>query len=238
MQCVILAGGLGSRMKRYTTQLPKSLIPVHGHPFLKWQLTLLEKNKINNVLLCIGYQGQSIQDYIQKNSFHSFDIHFSNEGNDLRGTGGALRLAIEQGLIQDTFFLLYGDSYLPTDFLPIWRHFEKRSENALMTLLQNKEQWIPSNVCFDGQRVTMYSKESEKPKPPCMTYVDYGLSLFRRDFIKNYIPPNEKVDLSTILKIVSAKKELAGYEVFERFYEIGSEIGLQEFEKHLRATSF
>ena len=228
MQCVILAGGVGTRMKPWTDQIPKALIPVDGTPFLKYQLDYLASQGIDEVLLSIGYKGELIREFIQKIPRKDLKIEFVDEGKDLRGTGGALRLAFEKEKLQKNFFLMYGDSFLPIDFNPVWKRFLQGPEPALMTVVRNDERWDKSNACFDGNRVTLYKKGLSQ-KPPEMRYIDYGLSALQRSVVTDQIPSSKLSDLADLFHRLSRDGRLAGYEIHQRFFEIGSPQGLSDF---------
>jgi len=230
MQCVILAGGAGTRMQALAKGLPKSLIPIKNRPFLHYQLNSLARQGIKNILLCVGYGADQIERYAEDGRTWGLQITYAREGNDLRGTGGALRLAYDQGRLQPVFFVLYGDSYLPVDFLPVWNYFETRTEPALMTVLKNEGRWDKSNARFDGQKITCYDKGDPAPD---MAYIDYGLSVLRAEAVDQAIPPRSVYDLSDLFHKFSERGKLAGYEVTARFYEIGSPEGLEDFEKYL-----
>ncbi len=232
MQCVILAGGLGTRMKSYAQEVPKSLIDAAGKPFLQHQLDYLSRQGVDSILLSIGYKGEMIRDYLRAHPPENMVVEYVDEGQKLRGTGGALRLAFDRGKLQARFFLLYGDSFLPIHFAPVWRRFEEGPEPALMTVLLNDGQWDASNACFDGRRVTLYQKGLEAQKPSEMRYIDYGLSALNRSVVEEEIPAAQRTDLSDVLHRLSRRGDLAGYEVHERFFEIGSPEGLKDFVKY------
>jgi NDP-sugar pyrophosphorylase family protein len=229
MQCVILAGGIGTRMKSYTDQIPKALIPVAGKPFLSYQLDYLATQGVKEVLLSIGYKGEMIRDHIDRNPPKGLQVNWVDEGKELRGTGGALRLALEQGKLQSHFYILYGDSFVPIDFRPVARRFEEGPEQALMTVVKNEGQWDESNACFDGRRITLYQKGLGAKKPPEMRYIDYGLSMLRREVVEREIPSGQKSDLAEVFHRLSRQGALAGFEVHSRFFEIGSPQGLADF---------
>ena len=116
MQCVILAGGLATRMRPLTENFPKALLPAGDHPFIHYQLAWLARHGVDEVILCLGYQGALIRDYVGSGSAWGLRVSYTDEGKDLRGTAGALRLCFDQNLLADTFLLTYGDSFLPIDF--------------------------------------------------------------------------------------------------------------------------
>jgi NDP-sugar pyrophosphorylase family protein len=223
MQCVILAGGLGTRMRPLTDTIPKTLLPVRGRPFAWYQLEWLARHGVTEVVYCIGHQGDQIRRYWESQPSPVASLRFVDEGQQLRGTAGALRLALAEGVLDESFFVLYGDSFLPIDFKPIWSAFQSGHAPALMTVLRNEGLWDSSNVVYSNGLVTLYQKRSANPQ---MIYVDYGLSAFRRPVIEQSTDP----DLSTLFHQLSIAGNLAGYEVMERFYEIGSPQGLRDLE--------
>src|SRR5580693_5328456 len=108
MQCVILAGGLGTRMRPLTDACPKTLLPVRGRPFAYHQLHWLAGQGITEVVYSIGHQGELIRRYWELERAPVSRIRYVDEGRQLRGTAGALRLALEQGVLDERFFVIYG----------------------------------------------------------------------------------------------------------------------------------
>src|SRR5271166_2412841 len=177
MQCLILAGGLGTRMRPLTDTCPKTLLPVRGRPFAYHQLHWLASQGIDDVIYCIGHQGSMIRQYWESEPKPIRSIRYVDEGEKLRGTGGALRLAHQQGVLDESFLVIYGDSFLPVDFTSIWRAFHAGELPALMTILRNQGRWDRSNVIYENGRLILYDKQPD----PRMKHIDYGLSAFRRD---------------------------------------------------------
>src|SRR4051812_12713731 len=99
MQCVILAGGLGTRMLPLTELRPKTLLPVAGRPFAWHQMRWLAKQGIDDVVYCIGHQGEQIRRYWASEAAPVRSLRYVDEGTALRGTGGALRLAMQEGVL-------------------------------------------------------------------------------------------------------------------------------------------
>jgi MurNAc alpha-1-phosphate uridylyltransferase len=227
LQCVILAGGLGTRMRPLTDACPKTLLPVRGHPFAYHQLHWLAAQGITEVVYSIGHQGDLIRGYWDHEPWPVSRIRYVDEGQRLRGTAGALRLARERGVLDERFFVIYGDSFLPVEFGPIWRAFQSSGLPALMTVLRNEGRWERSNVIYEPGRVMLYDKAAA----PGLQYIDYGLSCFRRDLFDDPGPS----DLAVLFRELSISGRLAAFEVHQRFYEIGSTAGLRDFEQYLDA---
>ena len=225
MQCVILAGGLGTRMRPLTETCPKTLLLAGGRPFAYHQLQWLAAQGITEVIYSIGHYGDMIQRYWREEASPVPSIRYVDEGEQLRGTAGALRLAREQGVLEKSFFVIYGDSFLPVEFGPVWRAFQASNQPALMTVLRNEGRWDRSNVMYESGRVMRYDKAGA----PGMQYIDYGLSCFHRDVFDDHTPP----DLAALFHELSNAGRLAAFEVHKRFYEIGSPAGLRDFERYL-----
>jgi NDP-sugar pyrophosphorylase family protein len=229
MQCVILAGGLGTRMRPLTDTCPKTLLPVRGRPFAYHQLHWLAAQGITEVVYSIGHQGDLIRRYWEQERWPVSKIRYVDEGPRLRGTAGALRLAREQGALHEQFFVIYGDSFLPVEFRPIWHAFQASGQPALMTVLRNEGRWDRSNVIYEPGQVMLYDKAAG----PGLQYIDYGLSCFRREVFEHL----KTSDLATLFHELSRQGKLAGFQVYERFHEIGSPAGLLDFEQYLEAAS-
>ena len=227
MQCVILAGGLGTRMRPLTDEVPKALLPVAGAPFVEHQLALVTHQGFDRVVFCIGHHGAMLREVVGEGARWSLDVSYADEGEHLRGTGGALRVAFDAGLLDEHFAVLYGDSYLPIDVGPVWTAFHECGAPALMTVVRNDGRRDPSNASYAEGSVTRYDKHDPDP---AMHYVDYGLSLLARDVVPARVSPDAVVDLADVFHALSLEGLLAGYEVSQRFYEAGSPAGLAELE--------
>ena len=187
MQCVILAGGLGTRMWPETKTIPKTLLPIAGTPFATWQLSWLARSGIDSVVYCVGHLGQQIRDHVGDGAPWGLSVRYVDEGDHLRGTAGALRLAYDEGALDEDFLVLYGDSWLQIDPAAVLRAARERREPALMTVFRNDGRWDGSNVVLDGTRVARYAKGLTTP-PPEMRWIDYGLLAFRRGVISERVP--------------------------------------------------
>ena len=220
----ILAGGLAMRLRPLTEKIPKVLVPVAGKPFLVHQLELLRRQGITHVVLCLGHLGEMVREEFGDGSAHGVRLDYSFDGPVLLGTGGALKLALPR--LGEKFFVLYGDSYLPIDFAPVAESFERSGKLGLMTVYRNEGRYDTSNVVFADSEIKVYDKQTRLPE---MRHIDYGLSVFRAAALDEY-PAGAKFDLADLMQRLVARRQLAGFEVVERFYEIGSPGGLAELE--------
>ncbi|MEY2510282.1 MAG: N-acetyl-alpha-D-muramate 1-phosphate uridylyltransferase [Verrucomicrobiota bacterium] len=225
----ILAGGLATRLRPTTEKIPKSLIRVAGQPFLAHQLRLLQSAGIRKVVLCVGYRGDMIKQEFGDGRNFGVELSYSFDGPELLGTGGALKKALP--LLGPNFFVLYGDSYLPIDYAAPARAFVASGKLALMTVFRNQGRWDTSNVWFQDGAIMSYSKKERTPE---MQYIDYGLGILDSNALA-LSPEGKAFDLADLYRDLIGRNELAGFEVEQRFYEIGSPEGLAELDAMLRS---
>lgn len=224
----ILAGGLATRLRPVSEKIPKCLIEVNGEPFLAHQLRLLKQNGAQRVTLCVGFLGEMVREYAGDGGRFGMELTYSFDGPMLRGTAGAIRQALP--LLGDSFFVLYGDSYLPCDYAAVERAFRESGRQGLMTVYHNRGLWDSSNVVYTEGRIVAYDKKQRAPE---MLHIDYGLGAFRAAAFDS-VPPEGAHDLATLYQELLRRGELAGYEVAQRFYETGSFAGIEELSEYLK----
>jgi NDP-sugar pyrophosphorylase family protein len=227
----ILAGGLATRLRPLTDTIPKALVEVAGEPFVLRQIKYLRAQGVSKVVLCVSYRGEQIEAVVGNGRDFGLDVRYSFDGRKLLGTGGALKRALP--LLGERFFILYGDSFLPVDFGAVQAAFTASGKPALMTVLRNADHWDRSNVRCEGGEILEYNKRAPRPD---MAYIDYGLSVLSAAVLGDY-PDGEAFDLADVMHRLSLAGQLAGLEVFERFYEIGSHQGLAETEAYFREAT-
>ena len=229
IQVAILAGGLATRLGDLTRSQPKSMVEVQGKPFLEYQLELLRRAGIENIVLCIGHMGEQIERHFGNGRKYGVNIEYSLEDKPL-GTAGALRKA--EHLLDSVFFTMYGDSYLSMDFSLVMSYFRSQNRLALMTVYQNYDQYGRSNTVVEGNVVKEFSN---KEKTEDMVYIEYGANIFRREVLK-MVPENQAHSLDELFPRLIEQDELLAFEVKERFYEIGSPEGLADFSQHIKGV--
>ncbi len=219
---VLLAGGKATRLRPVTETIPKSLLEVAGKPFIDHQLDLIKNNNIAKVVICVSYLGEQVKQFAGDGSRYGLKIDYSFDGDTLLGTGGTIKNAFP--LLDENFYVMYGDSYLTADFQKAGEYFLSNSKSGLMTVFRNENKWDKSNIEFNNGSITRYDKKIKDEK---MKYIDYGLGILNKKAFDEF---KEKTifDLESVYQELIRKQELLGYEVSERFYEIGSFNGLEE----------
>ena len=215
---IILSGGKGTRVKKYTKEIPKCLINIKGKPFLYYQLRYLKKYKIRNVIISTCYLSYKIKEYVKKN-INFLNIKIIDDVKPL-GTGGAINKSLKY--LKKNFFVIYGDSYLNFNLMANKTNF------AIMAIYKNDNKFDRSNVKINNTNI-IYDK-SNKIKND-LNYIDYGISYVNKEVFKNI--QKKKFDFSIVMENLSKEKKLKGYIVKKRFYEIGSYNGIKEFRKFI-----
>jgi N-acetyl-alpha-D-muramate 1-phosphate uridylyltransferase len=227
----ILAGGLAHRLRPLTEKIPKSLVEVGKEPFIYHQLQLLHSQGVRRVVICAGYLGEMIHQFVGDGNRFGIAVDFSFDGDQLLGTAGAIQKAIP--LLGKSFFVLYGDSYLLCDYQEIQGNFEQSGKLGLMTIFRNEGLWDQSNVEFTNGQIQDYHKKNKTPR---MNHIDYGLGVFQEKAFASVLA-GQPQDLAQVYQDLIRNGELAAYEVRDRFYEIGSLAGLEELRRFLDSRS-
>ena len=235
MQGVILAGGLGTRLRPITTQMPKVMVTVNGIPFLEHQLRLLRRYCITDILVLSGYMGQCIEEYFGDGRRFGLNVQYSRERVPL-GTGGGLRYAAP--LLEERFLLLYGDSYLPMDYQDLCQERDSKGVKCAIAVYDNSraDSGVHNNIQLDRQGyVIQYRKQYVDDAR--FSHVDAGVLACRRSIVE-FIPPDESVSLEeSIFPLLIAQRQLFAYKTAQRFFDIGTSERLNTFKEFLSHDS-
>ena len=228
---IVLAGGLATRLRPLTETIPKSLIDINGLPFVIHQLRLFESKGLTRIHFCLGFLGEMVEEIVKAESW-KMEITFSYDGERLLGTGGAIKKMLKN--FPEAFMITYGDSFLDINYEIValfYNQHKTEAQKGLMTVFKNDGQWDSSNVIFKDNKIITYTK---KYKAEEMKYIDFGLGILTQKHFLDY-KPDQVFDLAEIYENASAQEKLIGYEVQNRFYEIGSFSGIQELSNYLKS---
>jgi NDP-sugar pyrophosphorylase family protein len=203
------------------------MIEICGHPFAHWQINQLVRAGVTDIVYCVAYKSELIEDFLGDGSKYGVKIRYSHDGPRQLGTGGAIIKALSY--LGDNFMVLYGDSYLPIEYSTIQKSYIDCQKPALMTVYANNGNFDESNVDFIGGVLNRYQKGINSKK---MTHIDYGLSFFNKSVFLQYAL-DLPLDLARVFTDLVSTNNLAGYEVFDRFYEIGSLQGISDFKEYM-----
>jgi N-acetyl-alpha-D-muramate 1-phosphate uridylyltransferase len=228
MQIVVLAGGLATRMRPETEQTPKSLLLVNGRPFVDWQLDRFVASGAHSIVMCVGHLGEQIESHVRRALDRGLRVAYSYDGEQLIGTGGALRRALAR--LEPELVVTYGDSYLPFDYAaPLADLRAHAAADATMSVYRNRGAFGPSNVALDGEWVAKYDKGSRASE---LDYIDYGAIALRRSVLEQ-IEDGAVWGLEALWSKLARQRKLRALVAPERFYEVGSPEGRRDLEQHL-----
>ncbi|MBN2421629.1 NDP-sugar synthase [Candidatus Woesearchaeota archaeon] len=239
MQVVIICGGLATRMHPLTEKMPKSMIEVNEKPLLWYQLQLLKKQGITDIILCVGHLSERIKDYFKEGKELGVNLTYSQE-KELLGTAGAVK-NINPDLIEDTFGVLYGDIISDLTFKDMLE-FHNANNSAATILMRIKDKIGSSliNVKPDFQIIEFI----ERPSPEFLegflkqgkkNWVNSGIYVINKDVL-DYIPENRKFDFAYDLfpLLLKQNKKLMGFPVKGFWKELGKIERIKEFEEEIK----
>lgn len=219
MQAIILAGGLGSRLKPITDYVPKPLIPINNIPLIEYQIRQLRKFKINQFVICTGYKTDQIQNYLKhKNNFDS-KIQYSIEKTPL-GTGGAIKKAAK--MIKDkSFLVLNGDIISTIDVRKLYSH-----KNAI-ALIELRTKF--GTVDLDDSKITRFQEK----KPLTNIWMNAGIYHLSKD-IMPFLPSKGAIE-ETAFRRFAKDGKLTGIRFKDAFWHsIDSHKDLDDCSKALK----
>jgi NDP-sugar pyrophosphorylase family protein len=228
MQAVILAGGLGTRMRPLTETIPKPMLPVLGKPFLYHQIELLRSHRIRRILLLVAYLGEEIERFFSDGSHLGVRIEYSYEPSPI-GTGGALKNA--EARLDSEFMLLNGDTYLDIDYQGLISAYRACRCEALIVAFENKENRMAGNLALavDGS-VTAYSKKDSAG----LTHVDAGVIILDKSILQ-LIPAEKACSLEEeIYPTLIRTGKMRAWPTSQVFIDIGSPEGLRSLARQVK----
>ena len=219
MQAIILAGGLGSRLKPITDYVPKPLIPINNIPLIEHQIKQLKKFGVNQFVICTGYKTDQIQNYLEHKKNFGSKIQYSIEKTPL-GTGGAIKKAAK--LIKDkSFLVLNGDIISTIDVRKLYPH-----QNAI-ALVELRTKF--GTVEIDDYKITRFQEK----KPLTNIWMNSGIYHLSKDII-SFLPSKGAIE-ETAFRRLAKDGKLAGIKFKNAFWHsIDSHKDLDDCSKALK----
>jgi len=230
-QAVILAGGLGERLKPITNEIPKPLAPVNKIPFLDYLIESIKQTNIKNIILLLGYKSEKIIERYSSISKRDIKIDFSvGEINDLTGT----RVLKAYNKLDENFLLLYGDNFWPIPLNEMVKHFKKTKAKITTTVFDNKngsgEYGLENNIYVDEfSRVICYDKKRINRD---LNGVDIGYFIVNKQILEPNLSDNISFEENILPRIITAKKMYA-FITDVQYYFITSLKTLKTFEEYV-----
>jgi len=228
---VVLAGGLGTRLRALTDGLaPKVMVPINGRPFIEFKLRGLARMGVERVVMLVGERGQQIVEHVGNGHQLDLDVTYVHDGPTLRGTAGAIRNALDH--LPQHFWVTYGDTFVTGELAAAEEYAAALGATGLLCVLHNEDRWEPSNVTVLNGWVEAYRKGAP---PGTFQWIDYGLLWFDRDCFTT-LPEGQPVDLFEVIGQLIMRRSLAAWEVDDRFWEIGTPEAVAATARHFDAV--
>lgn len=217
IECIILAGGFGTRLKSVVSDRPKPLAEVNKVPFLDLLLHRLASEKdVFKVILAIGYMREMIAEQYQTHPF-SFRLEFSMEEQPM-GTGGAIKKALEM-TSSSSVLVMNGDSYVEFDFKSFQDfHFQKSADLTLVCRKMDDASRYGILRLNEERRIVAFEEKSEEPREGI---INGGVYWMKRSFFEAF-SFDQKFSLETEIAAHLFKKKIFGYPCQGLFIDIGT----------------
>src|SRR5262249_33389472 len=203
------------------------MVLVCGKPFLEHQIALLRGQGILEILLLVGYLAEQITSYFGDGSAHGVHISYSQESRPM-GTGGALKLA--QSTLRNTFLLLNGDTYLPTDYQKKAAHFATLKSSGLVVCTRKEDSLAAPNLAVSSD-MRVLGRDAD-----ALTHVNAGVMMFS-DAILKALPDSQPCSLEDAFPPLLEHGSVHAYEVPMQYFDMGTPAGLQRLESFIGRTA-
>lgn len=229
-KALILAGGLGTRLREVVNDRPKPMALISGKPFLEHQINFLEDQRVREIILAVGYQANVIKSYFGTGGRFGVDITYSEEDSPL-GTAGAVKHA--EKYIDDTFYVLNGDTFSQInlqDFLDFHKTSDREYSMCLSKLGGGREK---GKVVLQKKKIKEYAEKGGKGN-----FTNRGIYLFNPS-IFNYLENGKNISLEEeVFPDLAKKGRLGGYLVKGDFIDIGRPETYERFKKYFMEKLF
>jgi mannose-1-phosphate guanylyltransferase len=229
MKAVILAGGLGTRLRPLTNKKPKPMLPLGKKPLLEHLIKWVKKNGVKDIVLCVSYLHETIEKYFEDGSKFGVKIEYAVSSKPL-ATAGQLKTA--QKFIDDTFVCVYGDSLFGFSLKNMITHHKKKKSFITMSLYEHK-----TNIKYGVIDTENNGKVlSWNEKPEIKLKINMGCYVMERNIL-NFIPKNKPYGMDDVIKkAISKRKHVNSVLVKKGFIDVGDKKTYEklnlEYRKH------
>lgn len=231
MQAILLAGGLGTRLRSVVADRPKPLADVCGKPFLEYLILELKRHGISDIVMAVGYKGEMIEEYFNNGAKWGISIQYAYE-HELLGTAGAIKNA-EQKLYSSEFFVINADTFYQAAYEDAMRLYEKNDPDMVLVLRKVSDISRYGSVRIQEHRVLGFNEKTEENAPGL---INGGIYLMKRDILKR-IPQNKKCSLENeiIPRLIENGDRVEGIVNEGYFIDIGVPEDYHQFTEDVRS---
>ncbi len=229
-----MAGGKGKRLKDVIYDIPKPLAPINEKPLLDYIIQHAKNNGCDNIIITTGYLGEKIKDHVEKNNY-GIPVRISQENKPL-GTAGSLLLI--KTLLEDEFFVLYGDVFTTINLSKIFKFHKQKKSDGTLALHTSDHPQDSTVVKIDNN-----SKILNFVEKPGDDWGKYGnltttpLYVLKKGVL-NFIPENKEIDIAKDIfpQMVKAGKNLFGYLTNEYAKDMGTPERYEKVQQYVKIT--
>lgn len=227
-QAVILAGGLGIRLRPLTFTTPKPMILIHTKPLLAYIIELLRKNGITHILLLVGYLHEQIEEYFKDGKEFGISIGYSYSPIEA-DTGTRIKNAIP--LLDQNFLLLYGDNYWPLNLANLVEFYKRMKTKASVVAYHNSDDATKHNMFIDEKGfVQVYDKTRASKN---LNGLDIGFFLLDKTILNNLPEDNFSFEEIMIPRLAQ-NQELAGFMTHDKYYSLSNPSRIPLIEEYFK----
>ncbi|GAB6189631.1 HAD-IIIA family hydrolase [Marinitoga arctica] len=221
-QAVILAGGLGTRLKSVVKDIPKPMAPINDIPFLEYIIKILKENGFKKILLLTGYKSEIIENYFENGNKFGIKIEYSKEKEPV-GTGGAIFNAWKK--IDDEFILINGDTFFDIQYEILFDFIKEKKSESLIALRfsENISRYGFVNINED-YKIMEFIEKGHFPENRVDGYINGGIYYLKKEIIEKYYKKYKEKKVSIEKEIfpeLIKEKKLYGLPTGGKFIDIG-----------------
>ena len=214
MKAVILAGGLGTRLRPLTNKKPKPMLPLGKKPLLEYLIEWIKKNGVKEIVLCVSYLHKMIEDYFEDGQKFGVKIEYAISSKPL-ATAGQLKTA--QKFIDDTFVCVYGDSIFDFSLKNMIAEHKEKKSFITMGLYEYKTSIKYGVVDTKNNGKVLFWNE----KPVIKSKINMGCYIMEPNIL-NFIPKNKPYEMDVVIKkAISKRKTVNSILIKNGFIDVG-----------------
>ena len=227
MKAVILAGGLGTRLRPLTNKKPKPMLPLGNKPLLEHLIKWIKKNDVKDIVLCVSYLHETIEKYFGDGNKFGVNIEYAVSKKPL-ATAGQLKTA--QKFIDDTFVCIYGDSLFDFNLRSMINNHKRKKSFVTMSLYEHKTS-IKYGVIYTKSNGKVLSWNE---KPEIKSKINMGCYVMQPSIL-NFIPKNKTYGMNDVIKkAISKRKTVSSILVRNGFVDVGDKKTYEKLRSEYR----
>lgn len=225
-KAVILAGGLGTRLRPITNEIPKQLMPIHGKTIMEHVLDLFKKYGIKDIIMCIGYKGEKIKEYFGDGKKFNVNITYVEEKTPM-GTAGPIRLA--KDLLKDTFIVCNADELKDIDLFDMYLNHKESGAVATIALTTVEDPSAYGVARLQGNKILEFVEKPKKENAPS-NLINSGLYIFEPEVI-DYIPKGRSMSEKDVFPNLAKDGKLYGFPFSGQWFDTGT---MKRYERAMK----